>query len=839
MAEAAAFQGTGPSSAPGTGPSPAQGPGSSPARRWLRRTLTIAVGAPLLAGLLQNPSPASARAPEEGQVSRTVDVSIDTLTPSAPVEGDTVTVTGTLTNRGKRVITDATVNLRVGPRMESRSEIDQVARRKGFRSDSDPQPPQDAPEIDIPRLEAGVSRDFRFSVPVSKLDLDEEGGVYQLGVSLTGQTSDAQYDRVLGIERTFLPYQPEPTDKRTQLTYLWPLISASHISADTASDDQQTPVFQDDELAEEIRPGGRLDEMVTLGADLPVTWVIDPDLLASVDAMANGYRVKDGTGHTAGTDANRKLAERWLGMLEKAVQGRKVVALPFADPDLASLAHRGKAVPGSLKHLQSATQLARSTVETVLHVQPATDFAWPVEGAVDPSIMAVATSAGARKVIARSDSIQDDDLSYTPTAARPLGGGTTAVVSDAELSTAFQGDMVRAEKSTLAVQEFLAQTLAITLEQPQDQRSVVVAPQRTPTTSQAQAMAAAVRGLGARRWTQPADLVAAAAAKPDPDASTSVPRASRYPKKLRDSELPVDAFRDMKTTRDELDDFKVILTDATRVVPPVGNAINREMSTSWRGRAREAAIYRVDVQDVLQGLTKSVLLVDKSDLTLSGRSATIPVTVQNKLLQDVDGLLLQLSSSNGTRLKVDGQTSARLPVKIRAGHSQSVKFPASANANGQITMTAQLYTADGTPYGAPMDFTVKVSEMTPTVMLVIAGGVLLLVLAGVRMYTQRKRLAARAAEAEAEAEVAAEVAAKAEAKAETEAGTGERHAGDAPEDAPGTEAEAGDETTAETGDTAGTTPSGTAAEAGQPSDPDADTGAESGDPSGPGEKVDR
>ncbi|MFB7367517.1 DUF6049 family protein [Streptomyces hydrogenans] len=798
MAEAAAFQGTGP----------------SPARRWLRRTLTVAVGAPLLAGLLHNPAPAQAAA--DTSVSRTVDVAIDTLTPSAPVEGDTVTVTGTLTNRGKRTITDATVNLRVGPRMDSRSEIDQVARRKGFRSDSDPQP-LDAPEIDIASLPVGVPRDFRISVPVSELDLDDESGVYQLGVSLTGQTSDARWDRVLGIERTFLPYQPEPTAKRTQLTYLWPLISSAHISADTASDDQQSPVFQDDELAEELRPGGRLDEMVSLGKDLPVTWVIDPDLLASVDAMANGYRVKDGTGHAAGTEANRKLAERWLGQLEAAVQGRKVVALPFADPDLASLAHRGKAVPGSLKHLQSATALAGSTVETILHVQPATDFAWPVDGAVDPSIMAVATSAGARKVIARSDSIKDDDLSYTPTAARPIGGGTTAVVSDAELSTAFQGDMVRAETSTLAVQEFLAQTLAITLEQPQDRRSVVVAPQRQPSVSQAQTMAAAVRGLGAKRWTEPLDLVTAAAAKPDPDATTTVPRTGQYPKKLRATELPVDAFRDMKTTGDELDDFKVILSDATRVVPPIGNAINREMSTSWRGRTAEAAIYRVDVQDVLQRLTKSVVLVDKSDLTLSGRSATIPVTVQNKLLQDVEGLVLRLTSSNGTRLKVDGDTSAELPITVRAGHSQSVKFPASANANGQVSMTAQLYTADGTPYGTSMTFSVKVSEMTPTVMLVIAGGVLLLVLAGVRMYSQRKRLAARAAEAEAEAD--------AQAEAETEA------EGKAPEHAAADTVEA----PAAKDTTEGDTTDG----AGHPSDPDADTGSESGDPSGPGEKVDR
>ncbi|MFI0987829.1 DUF6049 family protein [Streptomyces exfoliatus] len=786
MAEAAETQGTGP----------------SPARRWLRRTITVAFGAPLLAGLLQAPAATSpAVAAEEATGSKTVDVSLDTLAPSAPVEGDTVTVTGTVTNRGKKTITDATVDLRVGPRMTSRSEIEQVTGRTGFRSDSDPAPLEDAPTVEIARLGAGLSAEFSLSVPVSALELDE-AGVYQLGVSLTGKTSDKLYDRVLGIERTFVPYQPEPTEKKTQLTYLWPLISSSHVSAETGTDDQQTPVFEDDTLAAELKPGGRLDQLVSLGKDLPVTWVVDPDLLASVDAMANGYRVKDGTLHVPGR--NQAVAERWLNTLEKAVQGRKVVALPFADPDLASLAHRGKDVPGSLGHLQSATALAAGTVETVLHVQPSTDFAWPADGAVDRSIVAVATSAGADKVIARSDSVRDD-LPYTPTAARPFGdGSTTAVVSDALLSTAFEGDMVRAENSTLAVQEFLAQSLAITLEQPEKQRSIVIAPQRVPGVAQAQTMATALHGLSARRWSQPVDLLVAAAAKPDPDASTAVPGSSRYPKKLRDQELPVQAFRDMKTTRDELDDFKVILTAPDRVVTPFGNAINREMSTSWRGQARAAAIYRGDVLDYLQNLTEGVQLVDKSDLVLSGRSATIPVTVQNQLLQDVH-LVLRLTSGNKNRLQLNGDGIAELPVKVNGGHSQSVKFEASANVNGQVPMTAQLYTEDGTPYGQPMTFNVKVSEITATVMLVIAGGVLLLVLAGVRMYSQRKRVAARKAEA---------------AAAETDTEPGE------------TEATAGTEATAPQPEADGHEPE-------QPSDPTPDTGPESGDPSGTGEKVDR
>ncbi|MFE0641571.1 DUF6049 family protein [Streptomyces sp. NPDC058877] len=805
MAEAADIQGTRP----------------SPARRWLRRTVTVAFGAPLLAGLLQAPVASSpAIAAEDGTGSKTVDVSLDTLTPSAPVEGDTVTVTGTLTNRGKTTITDATVNLRVGPQMTSRSEIEQVTRRTGYRSDSDPAPLNGAPALEIPRLGVGLSTEFSLSVPVSKLGFSKEG-VYQLGVSLTGQTSDKRYDRVLGIERTFLPYQPEAAEKKTQLTYLWPLIGSAHVSAETATDDQQTPVFEDDDLAAELRPGGRLEQLVSLGKDLPVTWVIDPDLLASVDAMANGYRVKDGDRNVHGK--NQAAAEQWLGELEKAVQGRKVVALPFADPDLASLAHRGKDVPGSLRHLQSATTLASVTVETVLHVEPSTGFAWPVNGAVDPSIVSVATSAGADTVIARSDSVRDE-LPYTATAARPLGNGsTTAVVSDALLSTAFEGDMVRAENSTLAVQEFLAQSLAITLERPEDQRSIVIAPQRVPTAAQAQSMATALRGLSGRRWSQPSDLLAAAATKPDPDASTTVPSSSRYPKQLREQELPVQAFRDMKTTRDELNDFKIILTQPERVVPPFGNAINREMSTSWRGEARASAIYRDNVLNYLQKLTKGVQLVDKSDLTLSGRSATIPVTVQNQLLQGVDHLVLRLTSPNKSRLELSGARYTELPVKVSAGHSQSVKFTASANVNGQVPMTAQLYTEDGTPYGQPMSFTVRVSEITPTVMLVIAGGVLLLVLAGVRMYSQRKRVAARNAEARA---------------------AGTTGGGSAPES--GTSEDVPSDGTASNGpeqkgpgrdlpaeeDPAHKGPA-------QPSDPASDTGAESGDPSGPGEKVDR
>lgn len=713
-------------------------------RRWLRRTVVLLAGTPVLVGLVYSPAPEAQAA---DTAAATVGVQLDGLTPSTPVKGDTLTISGTVVNNGRESITDAHVGLRVGPPLRDRGSIEDAAERGGFRAGIDPAEVGAEFAVKIDSLPSKVSRPFTLKVPVNKLDLDKDG-VYQLGVSVSGETESRQWEQVLGIKRTFLPWQPEAAAKRSQIAYAWPLISTTHLTSETGADELQTPVFLDDSLADELKPGGRLEQMVTLGKDLPITWVIDPDLLYTVDAMTKGYRIRTPDGRTV-PGKNKAVAEQWLSSLESAVQGKKVVALPFADPDIASLAHRGKDVSGTLGQLRPATDKAKKAVETVLHVPATTDFSWPVDGAIDPSIVNVATSAGAHNVLTRSDSLRETGaLGYTPSAARPIGAGTTAVVADADLSTAFQGDMLRAGNSTLAVQQFLAQTLALNLQKTDNQRSFVVAPQRMPSASQAQTMATAIRGLQPGRWSQAVDLEAAAAAAPDPRAATQVPGAGQYPAALSKQELPVAAFEKIRTTETTLDHFKVILTAPDRVEIPFGNTTNREMSASWRGRPDAAWDYRDQVQRYLVRLTEKVNIIPKSDATLSGHSATIPVTVQNSLVQDTHNLVLRVRSANPTRLMFGDSGEAQQEVAIQGGHSQTVKFPANATASGPVEVTAQLFTTDGVPYGKARKFTVEATEVTPTVMLVIAGGVLLLVLAGIKMYASRKRVAARAASEE-------------------------------------------------------------------------------------------
>ncbi|GDY55036.1 hypothetical protein SVIO_056590 [Streptomyces violaceusniger] len=313
-------------------------------------------------------------------------------------------------------------------------------------------------------------------------------------------------------------------------------------------------------------------------------------------------------------------------------------------------------------------------------------------------------------------------------------------------------------------------------------------------------MAAALEGLSGQ-WTQPLSLGQAAKAKPDPNATQRVPSARSYPRALRARELPIEAFNSIQETQKTLDNFEPILTAKYRVVTPFGNAIRREMSTSWRSEAQNATGFRHDVQTYLSGLTNKVRLVPKSNMTLSGRSATVPVTVQNNLVQSVE-LRLVLRSQQGNRLAVgDPQL-----VNVEGGHSQSVKFGTTANANGPVWVSAQLYTPDGQPYGDEMMFEVNVTEITSTVILVIAGGVLLLVLAGVRIYIQRKRAAARGGE---------------------DGGDGE----DAEE------AHGQDEDDSEAPETDRCDRAHTLVPE-QPSDPEPDTGSQSAGPSGPGEKVD-
>jgi hypothetical protein len=213
--------------------------------------LTLLILLPLLNGLVQLPT-GPARAEEAGSGSHAARITITDVGPAVPSEDDILTLRGTVTNTGGSAIVGASLAPREGVRLMSRSAIGESAGRVDFSPETDGAIVRGR-RSSLGTIKPGLSRPFTLRVPVSELALGDDG-VYQVAVSLTGQTEKQQWDQVLGVGRTVLPWQPTGQSvgkARTQLTFLWPLISSTHFTARTEPDEEQTPVLRDHSLLAE------------------------------------------------------------------------------------------------------------------------------------------------------------------------------------------------------------------------------------------------------------------------------------------------------------------------------------------------------------------------------------------------------------------------------------------------------------------------------------------------------------------------------------------------------------------------------------------------------------
>ncbi|MER7847619.1 DUF6049 family protein [Kitasatospora sp. NPDC096077] len=680
-------------------------------------------------------------------------VTIESVSPQLAVQNGTVSITGHVTNSGKSALKGAHAAVRKpvsSKPLQRRSELQGVAARTTPKGEDGVE--LDSPQYALPELNPGQSQPYTLSVAVSDLGLSESG-VYELAVDAWGSTADNPRDRPLGIARTFLPYtQGGNGAQPTKVTTLWPLVHAPVLAAQTfAENDQTVPVLRDDSLATELAPGGRLYELVDTGAKLDgLTWVVDPDLLDAAFAMTKQYRVQKPGSEDGGKPAREDntvprppsaAAEAWLNKLRAAVAKPtdQVIALPYADPDLASIAHNGSDLAGMGTALSKAATAGRLTVEGRLSVDTRSDVAWPYQGHLDQQITGIARQAGSGLVLASGTSMPDpDSVNYTLTAVRPIGNGQTAVVADDAVSAPFQKDLNTPKDQTEAAQRFLAETYAITHEQPQNQRGLLVMPPRELTAATAKVLAGALQtATSSDKWLTPVKLDALAQSAPDPKANTTVPSPADYPTQARASELPATALSGTDKIQDDLDTLMRVLTLPQRVRGPFSAAMVRSLSTEWRTQAPAGNAYRTGVGKYLIELRDAVQVPKKNVVTLAGDTGQLQVSVRNDLTQTVTNLKLRLTSNQPNRLAVGEEMALVLP----ASQSVTLRFNAQARSNGPVQMTAQLYTTgpDSRPYGDPQPFTVEVTSVTNGVLYVFAGAAVLLVLAALRFVRQRKR----------------------------------------------------------------------------------------------------
>ncbi|MET8541799.1 DUF6049 family protein [Kitasatospora sp. NPDC004799] len=759
MSEPARHSGLGAHRQPGRAERPAEG--RHPARRARRAGLRLAAAC-AAALVLFTATPAGAL-PAGGNVRPAADSSvtaeypvvmtIDTLSPQVAVPNGTVTISGHVTNAGKSPIKGAhaaVLKPYSNKPLDRRNDLAIVAGRTA--PDSRDGVELDTPQYALPELEPGKTQPYTLSVAVGDLGFSTSGA-YELAVDAWGGTAENPRDRALGIARTFLPYNPGGAEAQpTKVSTVWPLVHPPVLAAQTSTDgsDQPVSVLRDDSLATEFAPGGRLYELVDTGAKLNgLTWVVDPDLLDAALAMTKPYRVqKPGTeasGKSAKDDNTVQVpasaaAVAWLDKLRAAVArpGDQVVSLPYADPDLASIAHNGSDLAGMTTALNKAATAGRLTVEGRLAVDTRSDVAWPYQGLLDQQIAALAQQSGSGLVLVNGAVMPEpDSLNYTPTAVRPIGNGQSAVVADETVSALFAKDLSSPQAQTESTQRFLAETFAITHEQPQNQRGLLVMPPRELSAAGAKALANALQTADGK-WISSVKLDALAQSAADPKANTAVPAPTDYPAQARASEL---AAADLSRTDDiqqDLDTLMRVLTLPQRVRGPFSAAMVRSLSTAWRDQPQAGNTYRTGVTAYLKELTNAVQVPKKNVVTLAGNTGLLQVSVRNDLTQTVTNLKLVLTSAQPNRLRVSKEEELVLP----ASQSATLRFNAEARNNGPVWMTAQLWTTgpNPRPYGEPQRFQVDVTSVTNGVLYVFAGAGVLLLLAALRFVRQRKRL---------------------------------------------------------------------------------------------------
>ncbi len=679
---------------------------------------------------------------------------IEAVAPLVASPGGNVAISGHVTNTGKSALKAAHAAVRKpnsGKPLQRRSELGNVAGRGPLLNTDGIE--LDSPQYALPELAPGQSQAYTLSVAVNDLGLSESG-VYELAVSVTGSTADSSRERPLGIARTFLPFNPGGDAQPTKVTTLWPLVHAPVLVAQTFSDnDQAVPVLRNDDLAAEFAPGGRLYELVDTGSKLPgLTWVVDPDLLDTAFAMTNKqYRVQK-PGSPAGKPAREDntvagtgtaAATAWLEKLRAAVakSGSQVLSLPYADPDLASIAHNGADLPGMGTALNKAATAGRLTVEGRLSVDTRSDVAWPYQGYLDQQIAGISQQAGNGLLLVNGASVPEPDaLTYTPTAVRPIGTGQSAVVADETVSGLIQGDLSNPQAQTLTTQRLLAETYAITHEQPQNQRGLLIMPPRELSVTTAKLLANVLQ-TATDKWITPVKLDVLTQSAPDPKAGTGVPAPTDYPTQARASELSAADLSATDGIQRDLDVLMRVLTLPQRVRGPFSAAMVRSLSTQWRGEAPTGVAYRTGVTGYLKDLRNAVRVPQKTSVTLAGNTGQLQVSVRNDLTQTVTNLKLVLTSTQPNRLKVGQPEELVLP----AAQSVTLRYQAEAQNNGPVYVWAQLWTTgpNPQPYGDAQRFTVEVTSVTNGVLYVFAGAGVLLLLAALRFVRQRKRRAGR------------------------------------------------------------------------------------------------
>ena len=627
-----------------------------------------------LVGLGGNATPAAA-----ADLGGLVTVEIDDVRPLSPKPGDSLTVSGVLRNDSGVGLRDVGVRMLVGttPVAESgelysyaldRREVDGqfAAQRPGFVS-----------------LAPGAETDFELTVPFYELALATPGS-YPVGVESVDGSAD-----ILGRASTLVPwYPPGAVASPAQVTFLWPLVGTPARDAEE--------VFVSDAAAAEIDRGGRLRDLLGVGARFPsdVSWVIDPQTVQSVELLARSHSRLNADGvveEVPGMPA----ATSWLEQLRRSTASTAqadVTASAYADPDSPA-----EVAAGLLSDLVLATTTAADQVETQLGRTVNGGFSWPPEGRVDQATLNALRVAGVRYVVMAPEGLAEGEgpLVTLSTDSGPI----TGIVGDPDLALSLRIMSDQPAEAVLARQLFFALVAADAESAGAD--NVLVVPPSIRWSAPERQLDALLSGLTNSSYAQlePLDEVLGQA-----DALAGPGVLGTFGPLAQAAQLSSAHMSEVAAAGETLSQIGAIAVQPGDALRPFRESLLRSSSAAWRQDSQLGAIQLARTAEQIAAQQAKVTISSAGPVAFPGEQGRVPVTVSNDLPVAVT-VGLTLSATPSYRIEPEPVP----PVTVPPGQRLSLEVPVRVVGPEPLTVTAQLLTPEGLPYGPGEDFQLRTS----------------------------------------------------------------------------------------------------------------------------------
>ncbi len=670
----------------------------------------VAVPAVTAVVCLSSPLPLVHAAPDVAEVS--VAVRITSFTPMAPKPGDTVKITGAVTNTGTTTLTNTQALACVDrDRITDRGELAALPPQgddcKGLTGTG---AYHDFADV----LEPKVSRPFSITVPWTDWRLgSNRAGVYVVGVRINGDNPDGGREHP-AIARTLMPVVAPDAKLRTVRTAM--MLPLRHRPTQLNG-----TYFADESLNDALKPDGRLGQLVHAGTGKQVSWLIDPSVLDEARQLAASY----GTDPKDAKQRQNKsqAAADWLAALDRAVsppQGHSPVALlPYGDPDVRTLeaARLGSIVDG-------ARELTAG-VERPPAGKPVQSAVWLENGSAnDATLSALAADhpgsrPGDLTLLSSWAWAPDErpDLDGSPIVDVTTSAGTVrAVVADQGL-TSGGPDPAVVNGPVQVRQRFAAETALIALSEGTTPVTVVAAPARG-FDLQGSATGVLLQGLSLP-WITPIGIDQVTG-----PAATTVAAPAPKPAITALNQQQLSAVREIS---DDVATFNDLATNSIAFKQDLNRRAARAASMSWRGFGGDGDRYRhyqLGVYFRPQFASVHIVTTDGGDgtvVTLSASKGQFPLTIENGMKRPVK-VGLRIESVNRDDLSVENIE----PRVIRGGNRYSFTIRASAQQNGLIKARAYVITEDGHQLGAPLELDIRAAQYGTVGWVLVASAVALL-----------------------------------------------------------------------------------------------------------------